>query len=341
MNRTLARNTPAATTKGRPGFTLVELLTVIAIIALLIGLLVPAVGRARDQAKNAKTRATLKAMGDGLELFRSDNESEFANGYPSSRYADDPTESGTENNISGAQWLVRYLMGKDVLGYVNEKNGPRFPNVTQGWEQKGWYPEKDGDRIYARTGPYIQAEQVKLLPAKKLPRADGSQPPGDEKALEQLVALDVFNYPILYYAANAAQASRASAPIATYGDEEDGDGGYKRVSKPGIYNFKDNAMFTGQCKGSVCQIQPWDFTGDGSLPIHEIEDFGQYADDIPNPKDMEKEENQKTFVYYILNKNAFEQSGKKTLTPVRKDSFLLITSGKDGVYGTSDDVTNF
>ena len=51
------------------GFTLVELLTVIFIIALLISILVPALNAVRTQARNAKTSGELSSIGKGVELF--------------------------------------------------------------------------------------------------------------------------------------------------------------------------------------------------------------------------------------------------------------------------------
>ncbi|MCH8807449.1 MAG: prepilin-type N-terminal cleavage/methylation domain-containing protein, partial [Planctomycetes bacterium] len=54
---------------AKPGFTLIELLVVIAIIVLLIGILVPALNAARDQAKKASSAARIKALGDGAEMF--------------------------------------------------------------------------------------------------------------------------------------------------------------------------------------------------------------------------------------------------------------------------------
>jgi prepilin-type N-terminal cleavage/methylation domain-containing protein/prepilin-type processing-associated H-X9-DG protein len=67
-------------TNRNAAFTLIELLVVIAIIALLMGILMPVLHKAREQGKDVICRSNLRQVGIGANLYAEDSDQQIPRG---------------------------------------------------------------------------------------------------------------------------------------------------------------------------------------------------------------------------------------------------------------------
>jgi len=331
---------------ARKAFTLVELLTVIAIIALLISILLPSLNKARQQARRTSVQAYFHAISAGLEMFRNDQGSyPRSNGTKMQNAApDDPYKAGTPQRMNvaktstdsfqendsgtitcqnrngiveaqGSHLLAEAMLGRDLLGYDPVGSYDGGPGYTR------WDPNN------VRVGPYIDPDTATSATVFEDARAAtvGDVPIRDRSASTPFKTLrflvDQFESPILYYRANPQTQPSWSAHVNS------------KVGQPEIYDPNDNYVFTRKTIAPANSYIP------DSLPRHWLYDMAGPASsgNYPTPG----------FYDFIQDKRTSRATGwvpgqpGGVMRPYNPDTYLLISAGPNGIWGDNDDVRNW
>jgi type II secretory pathway pseudopilin PulG len=296
-------------------FTIVELLTVMSIIVILISLLVPALNMVKRYARDVRQRAQFHSIGVALDLFHG----EFDD-YPPSTAFDG---TGTSYNYCGAMKLAEAMVGQDLLGFHPSsifRNDGRNPALAP---NDDLYPplstlliDAKMENLRARKGPYLPPEGANvntlldLYGAGKFGNLGNSADPNGG-----IVLCDEYTrvrnnrtgkkvgMPILYYKADTSKTEHSYE----FGN-----------NSKNIYNCEDN-------KELIDLALPWD-----SAHYHPMASFGlgQTPDGV----------NTRPEIFYERTEDKKVTSIKR---PYRPDSYILISAGFDGLYGTDDDIFNF
>lgn len=317
----------------RAAFTIVELLTVMSIIVILITLLVPSLNMAKRYAKNVRQRAQFHSIGMALDAFSADWD-----GYPESNRKDE-----TATSYCGAMKLSEAMVGQDLLGFH-----PSSRFRSDGLDSAGGtqlYPPAPSpvtqaymENLKSRKGPYLPLENANAYKLKYLYKTNIGNFNGD-----RFVLCDIYGrvslsnptagepqisgkagMPILYYKANVAGTTHpvknntgvdnsATVPLPT----TDPDPAYS-----GIYNHFNNDDL-------VMLGIPWDTSG----AAHPMASSG--ANDLRGITSTPY-----NFYNRIWNEKVYNPT-TNIFRPYRSDSYILLSAGFDGEYGTPDDIFNF
>jgi prepilin-type N-terminal cleavage/methylation domain-containing protein len=337
--------------RSRRGFTLIELMVVVGIIALLIAIAIPAFSAARKASKTTATNATISVLGLGLEQFRAD--AQLGGNYPPSVRAE-PVSPHIQNNnsttieVGGANLLAWALAGADLLGTPGFRNIDANSNndIFGGWLSDTGTRYDTGNptasSLYAldsnlrpahtRSGPYVELSKMSL------PKRAGDlfDIPAGRGQIRSICFLDTFDQPILYYKANVGTGVMAASGQKTpelggnvnrYADS----GGANATYVPsGIYNLRDNSLITGNGTDAGLDLGAGGEHFSGAADRLGGITAEQY---VRNPKANQLAS--KSFQRLVWNSNV-----TATLRPQREDSFILLSAGADGLFGTGDDVAN-
>ena len=125
--------------RDRKAFALIELLVVISVIALLMGILLPILGRVRKQAQSVRCQANLKHLGMAVAVYVAENEGVFP-------------ERPTVRELPRVSRVWEHLL--DRMAMEDKQDIMLCPVAKQSPEKQAEFEVPSGKASYAHGGTY-------------------------------------------------------------------------------------------------------------------------------------------------------------------------------------------
>jgi len=164
---------------AKRGFTLIELLVVMVIIALLIGLLLPALGRAQEEARKTQCRSNLRQLGLAITMYKGDNAryTPVAYGYAIAKWdGTAPRHQSFPRDYHGSMHAAMYLTSANPIcvggtdtpdGMYNAWDGyhapMEYPMPANYWDWNDPHVGLWNGSDYDNCGPYADPEKAPTI----------------------------------------------------------------------------------------------------------------------------------------------------------------------------------
>ena len=149
---------PKQSQPTRRGFTLVELLVVIGIIAVLIALLFPVFSRAREQAHRTKCLSNLRSLGQAMFIYANNHKDRLPNGNGPAVYEDPDAANWVMVNFAdevkdGRVFHCPSDRNEDQPDTIENalQNEPRSARISYEFYSLFW-PSKEGPKLAKLKG---------------------------------------------------------------------------------------------------------------------------------------------------------------------------------------------
>jgi len=150
----------------RRGFTMIEMLVVMTIIAMLMGLLLPALGRAQEEARKTQCRSNMRQLGMAIKMYSNDNGGSGPAVYGGSwvRFAATPEIglAGTLGSYEPSSSLGRFVFGAVTARYDLYGNHLLI-GQTQPWHVTAALPSIPSGLGLVYAGGYLTKKGAGLL----------------------------------------------------------------------------------------------------------------------------------------------------------------------------------